>query len=607
MDVLQGHVKAAKKKARLGKSKNGLPACSKEHSRPCYSAMPAHRIVKIPATATATAKFERSAQGLHEAKCGSKGETTRRRRHHRRNLIESRPRLIITDQIYPRPSPSAGCICPAVSHEVVQPEVDSNLLQKPKRLKKYSHDGGSRYLQTISSSEAANSSALSFCSRLGGGHRISGTSGSVGRNSAEHPTGRCHRPDSQQALPFNVPEIYQLVDACDAIEALDKNQFPRISLALEASSPEANEQLPDRRRLGTQRLSSEFPDLSPLLSVNANECRTILNDVHLPSSVSVAATNSASSSLTLLSHGDQRSIFHWKGYGTESTGGLDIIGSIPSSPTVMFKQILKDPSWGLTPLIEAETSKCEKFHLADAADDLDDMLDNLHEREGYLSLLWGYLERSHTTGIYEPHRYFVVVWQIQHASKYKYQLDTLFRAVSLLDRCLCSGTLVNRQRLWLLGVACMCIAAKLEETQFSSIISLMEDVCTDTGQQPCFTKEQLIWMETVVLQVINYECLTPTAATFIWLYLWDFRKDREVQTLAFYILCLSLTDYEVLRFRASVISASAVFLTCIILNRVPPLFVMELHWTKPAVCSCVKRLDFLFAEASGMRRYTSDI
>ncbi|MCO5613354.1 hypothetical protein L7F22_067630 [Adiantum nelumboides] len=469
------------------------------------------------------------------------------------------------------------------------------------------HRGGKLKYNAEYCADTAPTSTSSFCSRLGAGYHVSGSSASGAGHFERDLPGRNSRADSHElALSFSVPELEQL-DAPDAVEATagfrNTNQYPQINLALE-TSPEAKEPLLDRR---LEAFGTEFSDLSSLpdipASVEINGYRTLPIDVHHPSSVSVAATNSASSTLTALLSHDERSIFYPKSGGAnDSKEGLDISSSIPSSPTLMFKQILKDPSWGLTPLIEAETSKCEKFHFANSSDDFDDMLNKLHEREGDVPLLWGYLDRSHITGIYEPHRYFIVVWQIQHASKYNYELETLFRAVSLLDRCLCYGTTINRQRLWLLGVACMCMAAKLEETRFSSIICVMEDVCTEIGQKPCFKKEQLIWMETIVLQVVNYECLTPTAATFIWHYLWDFRKDREVQILAFYILCLSLTDYELLRFPASVISASAVFLTCVILNRV-----MELHWTKPAVyCNCVKRLDFLFAEASGMRRYTSD-
>ena len=62
--------------------------------------------------------------------------------------------------------------------------------------------------------------------------------------------------------------------------------------------------------------------------------------------------------------------------------------------------------------------------------------------------------------------------KIQHASKFKYQVETLFRAVNLMDRCLfmSSGSSVNsipRRLLWLLAVTCTCIAAKIEETQRS--------------------------------------------------------------------------------------------------------------------------------------------
>ncbi|MCO5614636.1 hypothetical protein L7F22_068920 [Adiantum nelumboides] len=617
----QGEKGAKKKPRSTGLKQLQLPCSKRRH---CYNNMrPA--ISKLPAKA----KLKKGALGadvaLEAVKCGRRTKATRRKGRHRRNLIESQPRLIITDQIYAgQLAQGVDRICSAVFHRV-QPEAVH--LHLPKRSKKRPDGSIFGFLPSISGSsdfhrrgklkynaeyckDTAPPSTLSFCSRLGAGYHVSGTSasgaGTLGMPHIERDLpGRNSRVDSQLALSFSVPELEQL-DAPDiAVEATagfrDTNQYPQISLALE-TSPEANEPLLDRRleAFGTDQFSdlSSLPDIPA--SVDVNGYRTLPNDVHHPSPVSVAATNSASSTLTALLSHDERSIFYPKSSGADdSKEGLDISSSIPSSPTLMFKQILKDPSWGLTPLIEAETSKCEKFHFAYSRDDFDDMLNKLHEREGDVPLLWGYLDRSHTTGIYEPHRYFIVVWQIQ-------AILSLFKACFFRSRnALQSSKLVGSMPLlWNYDQPSEAMApwgslhvysgkirrnSVLKSILNCSIICVMEDVCTEIGQKPCFTKEQLIWMETSVLQVVNYECLTPTAATFIWHYLWDFRKDREVRILAFYILCLSLTDYEMLRFPASVISASAVFLTCVILNRVPPLVVMELHWTKPAVyCNCVK-------------------
>eukprot|EP00249_Psilotum_nudum_P002836 c16022_g1_i1 orf=113-520(-) len=121
----------------------------------------------------------------------------------------------------------------------------------------------------------------------------------------------------------------------------------------------------------------------------------------------------------------------------------------------------------------------------------------------------------------------------------------------------------------------------------------MRDACI-VGKN-CFSLDQLITMERLVLVILNYECSQPTAATFIGHYLADMKGDLEFQAIAKYIACLSLTDYENLHFQPSMVAASAVFLACQIQKtKLPSKIILE-KWTGCAneAMECVKRLDWL--------------
>ncbi|XP_050255094.1 cyclin-A3-2-like, partial [Quercus robur] len=97
---------------------------------------------------------------------------------------------------------------------------------------------------------------------------------------------------------------------------------------------------------------------------------------------------------------------------------------------------------------------------------------------------------------------------LQVAEKYRLVPDTLYLTINYIDWYL-SGNLMNRQRLQLLGAACMMIASKYEEICAPQI----EEFCNITDNT--YFKEEVLQMESAVLNYLKFEMTAPTAKCFL--------------------------------------------------------------------------------------------
>lgn len=147
-------------------------------------------------------------------------------------------------------------------------------------------------------------------------------------------------------------------------------------------------------------------------------------------------------------------------------------------------------------------------------------------------------------------RSILVDWMIEVSLEYNVSNDTLFLAVSCLDRFLSSQT-VTRHQLQLAGTACLFIAAKYEETSPPTIHCFV-DITDGT-----YTKADLLAMEQLVLQRIDYQLTLPTAKTFLRMLLHKCQADRPLYFLSSYIAELSLLEYKLLDAAPSKVAAAA--------------------------------------------------
>lgn len=202
-----------------------------------------------------------------------------------------------------------------------------------------------------------------------------------------------------------------------------------------------------------------------------------------------------------------------------------------------------------------------------------------------------YLERIQKD-INASMRAILIDWLVEVAEEYSLVPETLFLTVNYIDRYL-SGNVIQRQRLRLLGVACMMIAAKYEEIHAPQV----EEFCYVADN--AYFKKEVLQMESSVLNYLKFEMSAPTAGCFLTRFVRAAQGINEVPSmqldyLANYLTELSLLEYGMLCYSPSLIAASAIFLAKFILNPSKRPWTLTLrHYTlyKPSdLCDCVKAI-----------------
>ncbi|PAN33077.1 hypothetical protein PAHAL_5G535100 [Panicum hallii] len=198
-------------------------------------------------------------------------------------------------------------------------------------------------------------------------------------------------------------------------------------------------------------------------------------------------------------------------------------------------------------------------------------------------------------------RAILIDWLVEVAEEYRLVPDTLYLTVNYIDRYL-SGNEINRQRLQLLGVACMLIAAKYEEICAPQV----EEFCYITDNT--YFRDEVLEMEASVLNYLKFEMTAPTAKCFLRRFAraaqaCDEDPALHLEFLANYIAELSLLEYSLLSYPPSLIAASAIFLAKFVLQPAKyPWNSTLAHYTqyKPSeLCDCVKALHRLFSVGPG--------
>ncbi|MCO5600335.1 hypothetical protein L7F22_054446 [Adiantum nelumboides] len=158
----------------------------------------------------------------------------------------------------------------------------------------------------------------------------------------------------------------------------------------------------------------------------------------------------------------------------------------------------------------------------------------------------------------------LVDWLVEVAEEYKLVPDTLYLTISYIDRFL-SGNLVTRQRLQLLGVACMLIAAKYEEICAPQV----DEFCYITDNT--YNREEVLEMERRVLNHLHFELTGPTTKSFLRRFVRAAQEGQKSPTLQLeflgnYLAELTLLEYGLLHFLPSMIAGASVFVARVTLN-----------------------------------------
>ncbi|CAP97818.1 Pc22g05300 [Penicillium rubens Wisconsin 54-1255] len=225
------------------------------------------------------------------------------------------------------------------------------------------------------------------------------------------------------------------------------------------------------------------------------------------------------------------------------------------------------------PVKEAEVSV--KDAINDAVQDLDteDLDDPLMAAE-YVVEIFEYLKDLEIMTLPNPDyidhqpdlewkmRGILVDWLIEVHTRFRLLPETLFLAVNIIDRFL-SAEVVALDRLQLVGVTAMFIASKYEEV-LSPHVANFSHVADET-----FSDKEILDAERHVLATLEYNMSFPNPMNFLRRISKADNYDIQTRTLGKYLMEISLLDHRFMSYPQSHISAAAMYLARLILERGP--------------------------------------
>jgi len=156
--------------------------------------------------------------------------------------------------------------------------------------------------------------------------------------------------------------------------------------------------------------------------------------------------------------------------------------------------------------------------------------------------------------INEQMRAILVDWLIDVHSKFSLKPETLFLTVNLIDKYL-TVEVIPRTTLQLLGICSMLIACKHEEIFCPHVRDFV--YITDKA----YSKEEVLKMEQEILKTVNYIILTPSPLRFFEFISFFFRFSMQQFMFGRYLLEVSLIDYRMIKYSASIIACSCAYIT----------------------------------------------
>lgn len=157
------------------------------------------------------------------------------------------------------------------------------------------------------------------------------------------------------------------------------------------------------------------------------------------------------------------------------------------------------------------------------------------------------------TDINEKMRALLIDWLVQVHVKFELLPQTLYLTVNLLDRFL-ERKVVPRRKLQLVGCAAMLLASKYEEIyapEAPDFVSMSDKA---------FTADELLKMEGVMLNVLEFHLTTPSPYTFLRRFMKVACSSARTQHFATFLVERSLQEYRMLVFKPSMIAASALYI-----------------------------------------------
>ncbi|KAJ0041336.1 hypothetical protein Pint_28645 [Pistacia integerrima] len=154
--------------------------------------------------------------------------------------------------------------------------------------------------------------------------------------------------------------------------------------------------------------------------------------------------------------------------------------------------------------------------------------------------------------INERMRAILIDWLIEVHDKFDLMHETLFLTINLIDRFLSQQTVV-RKKLQLVGLVAMLLACKYEEVSVPVVGDLI--LISDKA----YNRKEVLEMESLMLNTLQFNMSVPTPYVFIRRFLKAAQSDKKLELLSFFLIELSLVEYEMLKFPPSLLAAAAIY------------------------------------------------
>ncbi|XP_048141093.1 cyclin-B2-3-like [Rhodamnia argentea] len=161
----------------------------------------------------------------------------------------------------------------------------------------------------------------------------------------------------------------------------------------------------------------------------------------------------------------------------------------------------------------------------------------------------------------EKLRAYIVEWLIEAHKVFEFPTDALYLAINLFDRFLAVHP-VEKKKVSLVGVTALQLAVKYAGTRGSIPCA---DLFSDLAFTSCPVEEiscsvqEIIQMEDLILNTLECELSIPTPSTFMWKFLKETQSDDKIKHLSFFFIDLCLVQCEMLKFRPSILAATAIY------------------------------------------------
>ena len=163
----------------------------------------------------------------------------------------------------------------------------------------------------------------------------------------------------------------------------------------------------------------------------------------------------------------------------------------------------------------------------------------------------GYMKNQ--KDINEQMRAILIDWLIEVHYRFRLKNETLFQTVWIIDSYL-SLQQIARAKLQLLGIASLLISCKSQEIYYPQLKEFID--ITDGA----YIKNELIEMENLVLKILNFNIVSPTANDYYNIISKAFNFDKKQFYLGKYFLESSLIDYNMIKYSPSVIAVSCAYI-----------------------------------------------